>query len=577
MKTKLVNENFKSDWVKNLLISRGVDGARLNEFLHPTWANISNPRHLDNIEKAAQAIITAVKTKKHIGLVVDCDVDGITSATIIYQYLHEIDRDVNITYFFHDGKQHGLEDCWEKFVDAGVDIVIEPDAGINDRKYHELLGEKDIYTVVLDHHEYEGGGFSTFAIYVDNQTSPNYENKSLAGCGVTWQACRMMDELLHTKNAEKYIDLVALGCASDVMSPLTFENRAIFDYGFSHIYNPTFKAFCAKQAYSMQNVVNYTTVAFYVAPLINACMRTGEPEEKLLMYKMFLHPDRAVESHKRGAKGEAVSILEEGLRVLTNVKARQQRLIDQYLGEFRGRILENGLSENNIIVIPLTERDNFTSELNGLLAMKLSGEFHKPCLFLRASGDGLSKGSARNPNGSPISDLKEFYSDCPYVEWAFGHASAHGVAVQTNHLDDFVDWFNKKSSCYVFNENSYEVNFELTPSDTYFERLCTEIGHYDELWGGNNPTPMISMKQVHLKASDIKVQGKNQDSIKFDVGGVACVMFRCKDIINEINAAGDNLTINFVGKANLNEWMGKISAQLIIEDIEILEDNLLEF
>lgn len=577
MKTKLVNENFKTDWVKNLLISRGVDGARLNEFLHPSWANISNPTDLDNIDRAAQKIINAIDSGYHIGLVIDSDVDGITSATIIYQYLHEIDPNVNITYFFHEGKQHGLEDTWENFIEAGVDIVIEPDAGINDKKYHDLLGAQGITTVILDHHEYEGGGFSEYGIYVDNQTSSNYKNKSLAGCGVTWQTCRRIDELLNTRNADKYIDLVALGCASDVMSPLTFENRAIFDYGFSHVVNPTFKAFCDKQAYSMQNIINYTTVAFYVAPLINACMRTGEPEEKLLMYKMFLHPERIVDSHKRGAKGERVSILEEGLRVLTNVKARQQRLIDQYLGEFRGRILENGLSENNIIVIPLTEKDDFTSELNGLLAMKLSGEFHKPCLFLRASDDGLSKGSARNPNGSPISDLKSFYSDCPYVEWAFGHASAHGVAVQTKHLNDFVDWFNEKSSCYVFNENSYEVNFELVPSDNYFERLCTEIGHYDDLWGGNNPTPTISMKQVHLKASDIKVQGKNQDSIKFDVNGVACVMFRCKDVINEINAAGNDLTISFVGKANLNEWMGKISAQLIIEDIEILEDNPLEF
>lgn len=577
MKTKLVNENFKTDWVKNLLISRGIDGARLNEFLHPSLANISNPTNLDNIEKAAQKILNAVSSGHHIGLVIDSDVDGITSATIIYQYLHEIDPNVNISYFFHEGKQHGLEDTWENFIEVGVDVIIEPDAGINDKKYHDLLGEQGITIVILDHHEYEGGGFSEYGIYVDNQTSPNYKNKSLAGCGVTWQTCRMMDQLLSTRNADKYIDLVALGCASDVMSPLTFENRAIFDYGFSHVVNPTFRAFCEKQAYSMQNTINYTTVAFYVAPLINACMRTGEPEEKLLMYKMFLHPERIVDSHKRGAKGEKVSILEEGLRVLTNVKARQQRLIDQYLGEFRGRIQESGLSENNIIVIPLTEKDNFTSELNGLLAMKLSGEFHKPCLFLRASNDGLSKGSARNPNGSPISDLKDFYSDCPYVEWAFGHASAHGVAVQTNHLDDFVDWFNKKSSCYVFNENSYEVNFELRPTDNYFEQLCTEIGHYDDLWGGNNPTPIISMKQVHLNGKDIKVQGKNEDSIKFDVNGVACVMFRCKDIIEQIRAVGDDLVISFVGKANLNEWMGKISAQLIIEDIEIEKNNPLEF
>jgi single-stranded-DNA-specific exonuclease len=576
MKTKLVNENFKSDWVKNLLIARGVDSGRLEEYLHPTWENIADPSKLDNCEAAANRIIKAAKENEHIGLVIDSDVDGITSSTIIYRYLHEINPDLEITYFFHDGKQHGLEDSWEKFIDAKVSMVIEPDAGINDKEFHDKLGEANIDTVVLDHHEYENGGFSTHAIYVDNQTSPNYENKSLAGCGVTWQACRMMDEILGTSYSEKYIDLVALGCAADVMSPLSYENRMIFEEGFSHITNPTFKAFCDKQAYSMQNIVNYTSVAFYVAPLINACMRTGEPEEKLLMYKMFLHPERIVESHKRGAKGEQVSILEEGLRVLTNVKARQQRLIDKYLINFRGKILENGLTDNNIIVIPLTDEDDFTSELNGLLAMKLSGEFHKPCLFLRAGDDGLSKGSARNPNGSPISDLKEFYKECPYVEWVFGHASAHGVAVQTKHLDDFVDWFNKKSSCYTFNENSYEINFDLRPTDEYFEELCTEIGRWDNLWGGNNPVPVISMKQVHLNKKDITIQGKSQDSIKFTLNGVACVMFKCKNIIDQIQEDGE-VCLNFVGRANLNTWMGRTSAQLIIDDIEVIKDNVMEF
>lgn len=576
MKTKLVNENFKSDWVKNLLISRGVDGGRMKEFLEPTWANISDPTDLDNIEDAAQSIIEAVQNKKSIGLVVDSDVDGITSATIMYHYLHELDNDVNIIYFFHDGKQHGLEDCWENFIEADVDIVIEPDAGINDIKYHDLLGEHGIPTIVLDHHEYENVGFSEYAIYVDNQVSDRYLNKSLAGCGVAWQACRMMDKILKKSIAAKYIDLVALGCASDVMSPLTFENRAIFEIGFSCIVNPTFKAFCEKQAYSMQNIVNYTSVAFYIAPLINACMRTGDPDEKLMMYKMFFHPERAVESHKRGAKGETVSILEEGLRILTNVKARQQRLIDNYLTTFRGRVLENGLTDNNIIVIPLTEEDDFTSELNGLLAMKLSGEFHKPCLFLRAGSDGLSKGSARNPNGSPISDLKAFYTKCPYVEWAFGHASAHGVAIQTNHLDDFVNWFNENTASYEFNENSYEVNFELRPTDTYFEKMCFEIGKYSDLWGGNNTAPVISMRQVHLNAKEIAVQGKNADSIKFVLNGVSCVMFRCKDIVEKLRAGGD-LVLNFVGKANLNSWLGKITPQLIIDEIEIEGEDLYGF
>lgn len=577
MKTKLVNENFRTDWVKSLLLSRGVQGGDLKKFYEPTWDNISSPDLLKNIATAAKDIIFAIDNKQHIGLLIDSDVDGITSATIIYSYLHDLDPEVNITYFFHSGKQHGLEDSWEKFVEAGVDIVLSPDAGINDKIYHDELGKAGIRTIVMDHHEYEEGGFSDYAIYVDNQTSPQYPNKSLAGCGVTWQTCRKMDELLGFDYAEKYIDLVALGCAADVMSPLTLENRAIFDYGFGNVTYPTFKEFCSKQSFQMKGVVNYTSVAFYVAPLINACMRVGTPDEKLLMYKMFLHPERIVESNKRGAKGEPTSIIEEGIRVLTNVvKPRQQRLIDNYLNIFRGRVFENGLMDNNIIVIPLTEKDDFSSELNGLLAMRLSAEFHRPCLILRAGEDGLSKGSARNPFGSPISNLKEFYSNCPYVEWALGHAGAHGCAVQTKHLDEFVQWFNEKSSNLTFNENSYEVNFELRPTDDYLNSLCWDVAKNERFWGGDNPTPIISIKKVHLKRKDILVQGTKQDTLKLNINGTTCVMFKCEDVIKKIEQYGD-VIISFIGKISLNEWKGVVTPQITIDDIEVEKDNLLDF
>lgn len=71
MKTKLVNENFKTNWVENLLLSRGVQGGDLKKFYEPTWENISSPDLLDNVEAAAQEIIKAVKEHKHIGLIVD--------------------------------------------------------------------------------------------------------------------------------------------------------------------------------------------------------------------------------------------------------------------------------------------------------------------------------------------------------------------------------------------------------------------------------------------------------------------------------------------------------------------------
>ena len=119
--------------------------------------------------------------------------------------------------------------------------------------------------------------------------------------------------------------------------------------------------------------------------------------------------------------------------------------------------------------------------------MRLSNQYSKPCLIIREGADGFSKGSARNPNGSPIVDLKEFYSTCPYVEWSFGHANAHGTSIKSTCVEDFINWFNDKSRDMNFNENSYQVNFVITPFDKYAVDLCMDIASHEDYWGGNNP------------------------------------------------------------------------------------------
>lgn len=568
MNVQLVNENFKNNWVNNILISRGIHPEIIDDIKHPSLHFIQPPNALVNISVGAAAILDAVNNKKHIGMIIDSDTDGITSATIMYTYLHELDEDVNITYFFHEHKQHGLEDCWEKFIDAKVDLVIEVDAGINDAAYHDLLGEANIITVVGDHHIYEGNGMSKYAIYIDNQCSPNYTNKSLAGCGVSWQICRMIDILNHTDYAFKYIDLVALGCCADVMSPITLENRVIFEYGFSHPQHPMFLALLDKQSYSMKNVVNYTTVAFYIAPLINAMMRTGTAEEKLLMYKAFLHPSRTVESNKRGAKGEIVNILEEACRVLANVKARQTRLTDKYEEIINYRIMSEGLDDNNVIVIRLQDSDDFASELNGLIATKISNKYHKPCYIVRDGLDNLTKGSGRNPTGSPIDDLKELVDTCPYIDHTLGHSQAHGCFIHTPSVDKFVEWFNEQTKNLNFNSNTYNINFLINSEDNHLYSLCQDVVDNINLWGGDNPVPVVYLNHFILHPEDIKIMGQNKDTISFTIGGVKCIKFLSKKLGEELAALKRPIVIDLIGTPDANVYQGRTSVQLKITDLE---------
>ena len=135
--------------------------------------------------------------------------------------------------------------------------------------------------------------------------------------------------------------------------------------GFNNIKNKFFKALAEKQDYSMGGVVNPTTVAFYIVPLINAMIRVGTQEEKERMFLAFIDGDRLVPCNKRGAKGTMERVCIESARECTNARNRQNKLLETNTEKLEMRVHKLGLLENKILVIPLEEDDDFPSELNG--------------------------------------------------------------------------------------------------------------------------------------------------------------------------------------------------------------------
>ena len=151
---------------------------------------------LDNIEKAYQALM---KNEGKILTIVDSDMDGYCSSAILWNYLNKA-FGLEIDYFIHKGKQHGISDALEK-IDEGYSLVFVPDAGSNDGKY--MAEFPNTTFIVLDHHDYNADNpVSDNMILVNAQLSPNYNNKSVSGTGVTWQFLRYIDEKQGTNFAE---------------------------------------------------------------------------------------------------------------------------------------------------------------------------------------------------------------------------------------------------------------------------------------------------------------------------------------------------------------------------------------
>lgn len=366
-------------------------------------------------------------------LIVDCDTDGVTSSAIFYLYTKKICPDIQIDYLIHNGKQHGLEDHIDYLLNCGTHygLIVQPDSGSADFIYHEQL---DTNILILDHHDIEEGQqLSSRAVVINNQISPNYKNKELTGAGVTWQFFRYIDKQLNTNYANEFIDLAALGICGDMGSILNLENRYIMQAGFNNVSNFFFQKAIEKQAYSMQNVVNSTTVAFYIVPLINAMIRVGSLEEKERLFKAFIDGEELIPSNKRGAKGAYEMAAVESLRECTNAKSKQTRITDNMVDILESRIFKYDLLSHKILFVRLTEEDDFPNEVTGLIAMKLSVKFQRPTIVARLnSSDNYIRGSLRNFNGSPLEDFKQFLNDSGFFEYAQGHASAAGVSIASN-------------------------------------------------------------------------------------------------------------------------------------------------
>ena len=108
---------------------------------------------------------------------------------------------------------------------------------------NKVLKDKGIDVLVIDHHEAEDG-YSQNAVVINNQLSENYPNKQLSGVGMVYKFCKALDGILGLDFADSYLDLVALGNISDMVSMKSEETRYFVKKGLNNVVNPFLKALC---------------------------------------------------------------------------------------------------------------------------------------------------------------------------------------------------------------------------------------------------------------------------------------------------------------------------------------------
>lgn len=565
------NHIIKENFLESLLRLRGIENYL--EYLNPKSEDLCNPYDLDNISEAADLLLEKLEDKTNeIYFIVDCDQDGYTSSAMLWNYIKNQYPDAKLSYKIHTGKQHGLEDMIDGIENSGekIDLLIVPDAGSNDYEYHERLAQMGIPIIVLDHHEAEK--YSKHAIVVNNQLSANYPNKYLSGAGVVYKFLEVLDDKLGIQQADNYLDLAAVGIVGDMMSMTTIENRYIVSKGLSNIKNNCIEEIINKQSFSIKDKDHITpiTVSFYIAPLINAVIRVGRESEKETLFLSLIDGKRMVPkiSRNKVVEGQFESLGEQNARNCVNARGRQNRAKDKAIEQLEMKIIKNSLDENKIIFVEVDNED-IDSTLTGLIAMQLMAKYKKPVIVARENDEGFLRGSARGDSKSELKDLRQFFIDSGYFEYAEGHAAAHGISIARKDLDGFINYANKALANVNFNEGVYEADFvfKADESDQIAEAVL-DLTRYPEIWGKDNEEPLIVVENIRLTDKDIVIYDKNSITVKFSYGGVDYLKFSAEGLRDELDGMKE-IEITIIGRANLNEWQGTAKPQIFIDDYNL--------
>lgn len=573
MKVNHIKQNTK-EYITDYLGTLGIKSEDVSSFINaPRDEDQDNPWELTNMSEAVKIAYEKMSEGAHVFVQVDSDTDGYTSSAILINYIKRRFPQVKITYALHPGKEHGIVPT---AIPEDAILLFIPDAGSNNYAEQKWAIENGKTIIILDHHEvnnYEDTG----AILVNNQFSRNFSNKNLSGVGVVYMFIKAIDEEYFKDNQihRDYLDLTAIGIIADAMNMTSLGNNYIAYYGLNNIKNEFIKELAVKQARGIKNPehLTKTDVAFYIAPVINGVIRSGAPEDKQMVFRALTEENSTeVFNHEWRGKITPESLYACAVRLAANAKSRQDSAKKKSFEWICNEIRSKGYDKDNLIIATLDKKQStkVSANVTGLIAMELVKEFNKPCLVLRETefnGKQVYGGSGRNGNFYGLPSLLDFLHQSNLVEYAEGHANAHGTFIASDKIQPLRDFANKVLNPQIFDDKVFEVDYWFHTGESINRDMLFAFASCGDIWGNGLPRPVFAF-DFNFNRTEVQIMGASGDSVKIKHDGIDFVIFKNSEVAKKLQELSCG-HIQIVGSPSLNEWMGRQSIQVMIEDIEI--------
>ena len=420
-----IDENVLQDFMKvhnlneilaSVLINRNLtEEADINLFMNPTRKDFHDPFLMPDMKATVNRVLEAIKNQESIMIYGDYDADGITSITVLKNFLEE--RGLQVASYIPNRLDEGYglnKEAIKKIYDDGYKLIITVDCGISGIDEVDYANSLGMEVLITDHHEPGQSLPNALAIVDAKRKDSKYPFNQLAGVGVVFKLIQAISISLNLEEKEylKYLDIVCIGTISDIV-PLIDENRVIAKLGLKLVNQTKNIGLKALLEVTGFKEIDSGAISFGVAPRINACGRMGDEQVAL---DLFLSKDYET------AKKLALK--------LNEYNSERQAIEKQIFDEATAKI-ENEEKENACIIVG---GEGWHHGIIGIVASKVTDMYFKPSILVCFEGN-IGKGSGRSIPGF---DLHEALMKCSNELDKFGgHAMAVGVTVEKENFDKF--------------------------------------------------------------------------------------------------------------------------------------------
>lgn len=539
------------------LARRGVAPQEAAQFLEPQLRDLlPDPRSLRDMEQAAGRFLRAVDARQRIAIFADYDVDGGSSAALLIWWLRGMGQAATLYVPDRIDEGYGPNEPAMAALAKDHDLIICVDCGT--LSHDAIAAARGADVVILDHHL--GGGTLPDCVAVVN---PNRQDETgdlahLCAASVVFLMLVETNRQLRVLGKQGpdlmgLLDLVALATVADV-APLLGVNRALVRQGLRVMARRERPGLVAlADVARMDSAPRAYHLGFLLGPRVNAGGRIGAAD----LGARLLACDNPVEARAMAERLDALNTERREIEGLVRDAALAQ-------AEARG------------LDAPLVwaAADGWHPGVVGIVASRLKEATNRPAIVIGFDGE-IGKGSGRSVSGVDLgASIQRLAAEGLLVKGG-GHKMAAGLTVTRDLLEPAMDRLAEllgKQGAGLAGPGDLRLDGLLMPGAATPELI-------DQLeaagpFGAGAPAPRHAFPDMGLRF--VKRVGSGHLKLSFgdSTGPVLdAICFGAFDgPLGPALEGHAGARFHLAGRIEINEWGGRRSAQLRLEDAARVAD-----